>query len=311
MRVTSNTFTNDLLDQLNTLTSRQAQLQNQAASGQRIQSPEDDPGAARRVLDLQTEGAAVAQYQKNIARQQEQATASYSAMKSLKTVSDRANEIAILADGLKSPLDLPNYASEVTSLIKQAVQWANTKDQGNYLFAGTLSNQPPFAMTTDAAGHVTAVTYQGNTTLAESEIAESVTTSAQTTGENATGSGPRGLIADSRVGADLFNHLISLQNNLLSANSAAISATDVPALAKDEDNLLFHFSANGAVQARLEASASMAANRGSSLQKLVSGEADADLAQTLVRLNQTQTAYQAALQSAGKVLSMSLLDFLH
>ena len=43
---------------------------------------------------------------------------------------------------------------------------------------------------------------------------------------------------------------------------------------------------------------------------LVLTKADADLANTLVRLNQTQTAYQAALQSGGKILSTSLLDYL-
>jgi flagellin-like hook-associated protein FlgL len=42
----------------------------------------------------------------------------------------------------------------------------------------------------------------------------------------------------------------------------------------------------------------------------ISQEADADLAQTIVQLTQTQTAYQAALQSGGQILSQSLLDYL-
>ena len=46
------------------------------------------------------------------------------------------------------------------------------------------------------------------------------------------------------------------------------------------------------------------------LEKLVSKEADADLTETIVRLTQTQTAYQAALQSAGRILGSSLLDYL-
>jgi flagellar hook-associated protein 3 FlgL len=157
---------------------------------------------------------------------------------------------------------------------------------------------------------VTSVSYQGNQSVAESEIAEGVTMSAQIVGANSGGSGPRGLITDSRFGADLFNHLISLQNNLLSGDTAAIAATDRPALAKDEENLVLHFGNNGAVQQRLEASASLAVSRGDSLEVLVSQEADADLAQTLVRLNQTQNAYQAALQSGAKLLNTSLLDFL-
>jgi flagellar hook-associated protein 3 FlgL len=310
MRVTANTFPNSLVDQLNSLSQRQNKLQNQAATGQRVQLPEDDPVAMRRVLDMQAEGKTVSQYQRNIARHQELANATFSVMKALKSVSDRTREISISADGLKSQDELTIYAKEVTELIKSAVQSANTQNRGDYLFSGTLSDQPPFVLTTDANGNVTSVTYQGNTTLAESEIASGVTVTAQEIGENTSGSGPRGLITDNRVGADFFNHLISLQNNLLSGNVAAIEATDRSNLAKDEDNFLFHLGGNGAIQARLEATNAIANQRTDTLEKLVSDEADADLAETLLRLNQTQTAYQAALQSAGKILGSSLLDYL-
>ena len=60
-------------------------------------------------------------------------------------------------------------------------------------------------LTTDANGTVTSVVYQGNTTLPESEIASGVTLTAQTVGENNSGSGPRGLIADSR---DLHSEML-------------------------------------------------------------------------------------------------------
>jgi flagellar hook-associated protein 3 FlgL len=310
MRVTANTFPNSLLLQLTSLSQRQNKLQNQAATGQRVQLPEDDPVAMRRVLDLQAEGKTVGQYQRNISRLQELATASFSSMRALKSVSDRAREISISADGLKSQDELNIYANEVTQLIKQAVQTVNAKNRGDYLFSGTLSNQAAYVLTTDASGNVTSVTYQGNATLAESEIASGITLSAQTIGENNSGTGPRGLITDNRVGADFFNHLISLQNNLLSGNVAAIEATDRANLAQDEDNFLFHLGTNGAIQSRLETTHAIADRRTDTIESLVSKESDADLAETLVRLNQTQTAYQAALQSAGKILGSSLLDYL-
>lgn len=310
MRVTANTFPNSLLNQLTSLSQRQNKLQNQAATGQLVQLPEDDPVTMRRVLDMQTEGKTVGQYQRNISRHQELATASFNSIKALKKISDRAREISISADGLKSPEELKIYAKELTELIKTAVQATNTKNRGDYIFAGTISNQPPFTLTTDAENNVTSVTYQGNVTLAESEIASGITLSAQSVGENNTGTGPRGLISDNRAGADFFNHLISLQNNLNSGNVAAIENTDRANLAGDEDNFLYHIGTNGAIQSRLEATDSIASKRTDNLEALISSDVDADLAQTLVRLNQTQTAYQAALQSAGKILSSSLLDYL-
>src|SRR6185436_3665780 len=194
MRVTANTFPNSLLSQLNSLSQRQNRLQTQAATGQRIRNPEDDPVAMRRILDMQAEGKAVGQYERNIARHQELAGASFGAIKGLKQVSDRAREISIAADNLKSPTELTLYAKEVTELIKQAVQASNTKNRGDYLFAGTRTDQPPYVMTTDANGAVTGVTYQGNTSLAESEIASGITLTTQAVGENASGAGPRGLL---------------------------------------------------------------------------------------------------------------------
>ena len=310
MRVTSNTFPNSLVTQLGDLALRQNRLQNQAVTGQRIQFPEDDPAAIRRVLDLQTESKALDQYKRNIANLQDQANASYGVIKGLKTISDRASEIATLADGTKSPEQLKIYAAQVNQMIQYAVQLSNSRNRGDYLFGGTRSDQVPFVATESAAGQVTAVSYQGNTSVAESEIAQGTTLTAQALGANTSNAGPRGLISDNRVGADLFKHLISLQNNLLAGNTDAINNSNRSELARDEENIISHVANSGAIMARLETSATLASNRTVSLQTLVSKETDADLAETLVRLNATQNAYQAALQSGASLLNQSLLDYL-
>jgi flagellar hook-associated protein 3 FlgL len=311
MRVTASTFSNSLVDHLNNLSAKSSRLQTQVATGQRIQSLADDPVALRRVMEQQAAAGAVAQYQTNISRLQDTATASYDAIHSLKSVSNRAGEIATLADGLKSPDQLKTYASEVDNLIKQSVQAMNAQNQGGYLFAGTRSDKPPYVVATDANGNVTSVAYQGNDSVPEAEIAPGVTLSAHLPGENTSGTGPAGLITDDRAGADFFNHLISLANHLRTGDTSAIANTDRAGLAKDESNIIAHISSNGATQSRLEASASLASSRSSSLSQSISRESGADLAETLVRLNETQTAYQATLKSAGTIMSQTLMDFLH
>ena len=126
MRVTSNSFPSSLVNQLGQLSDLQNRLQTQISTGQRIQLPQDDPVATQQVLGIQTEVSTLAQQQSNIAHEQELASSTYNAINGLKTISDRANEIATLADGTKSPQDLATYASEVTELIKQGVEAANT-----------------------------------------------------------------------------------------------------------------------------------------------------------------------------------------
>jgi flagellar hook-associated protein 3 FlgL len=310
MRVATSTFPNALASQLEQLSVRQNRLQLQVATGQRLQLPDDDPAAMRRVLDLQAERRVVAQHQRNIAREQGQARVTFAAIKSLKTISDRANEIATLAGGVRSPRDLKVYAVEVAQLLQQALQLANTKHQGEFLFGGTQSDQPPFVATTDSSGAVTSVGYRGNEQVAETEIAEGVTLSTQAPGASMSGSGPHGLLAEPRAGADLFSHLLSLQNHLASGDTEAIAKIDRPQLQRDEDHFIAHLGTAGAIQSRLETAGAMAGDRLASLGQLVSGEADADLAQTLVRLSQTQNAYRAALQSGATILDRSLLDYL-
>jgi len=103
-----------------------------------------------------------------------------------------------------------------------------------------------------------------------------------------------------------------LQNHLRAGDTASISSSDTPALAKDEDNITSQIADNSLVQSHLSAADSLASTQSLSVKEAVSQESDADLAQTLTQLSATQTAYQAALESAGKLLSsnQTLLTYL-
>lgn len=310
MRVPTNALPDRLVSQLNLLNARQNQLQSQAATGQRIQWAGDDPAAMQRALNLQSDSRTATQFTKNLDFLKERATASQGGIRSLQKVLDRAGEIATLADGTKSPAQLRDYASEVDQLIRQAVTAANSQHRGDYLFGGTQTTQPPFTLTENADRQVSGVAYTGNTEASELEIAQGTTLSVQVPGANATGTGAHGLLADSRTGADLFAHLISLRQHLTAGDTAAIAATDRPALTRDEDNVLYHLANTGAVQSRLDTASATLTSRASELRQALSRETDADLAQTIVQLTATQTAYRAAMQSGANLLNTSLMDFL-
>lgn len=309
MRIGFNSYPESLVGQLGDLTSQQTRLQSQVSSGQRIKVAEDDPTAMATVLDSQAQAKAITQYQTNVARQQELANSSYSAIKSIKTLSDRAGEIAALAGGVKSSQDLAAYSAEVEQMIQQAVNLANGKDRDTYLFGGTAGTQP-FTTTADADGTITGVDYQGNTSVNQYQVSQDATFSVQVVGANSTGSGPRGLITDSNAGADFFNHLISLRDHLKGGNTDLIANGDVQNLQHDNDNFVYHIGLNGATQSRLETVTSALKDQTTALNSQVSDLAGTDMASTVVRLNQAQTAYQAALQSSSKILSLSLMDYI-
>ena len=304
MRIAGTSYMDSMVSQLNLLSAKQYQLQNQASTGQTISAPSDDPAGMALALNLQADNSAVTQYSQNISTLQNRATISGSALASLQTIVERASEIATSADGAATPAQLQANASEVTQLIQQAAQIMNTKDGSQYVFGGTVSGSAPFTVSTDAGGNVTAVTYSGNSSVAQSEVSQNVTMAVDAPGENNSGSGARGVVSDSRYGADLFNHLISLQNNLLSGNTDAITSTDAANLSEDQDNIIYQVATNGAAQTRLDAAASFASSQQSGLQQNLSSVAGADLAQTLTQLTQANNAYQIALQTSSQLLQL-------
>jgi flagellar hook-associated protein 3 FlgL len=302
MRIAGTSFTDSMVSQLNLLSTRQYQLQNQASTGQTMTAPSDNPAGMALALNLQADQSAVTQYAQNISTLQSRATVAGDALMSLKTISDRVGEIATVADGAATPAQLQAYAGEVTQLIQQAAQIMNAKSGSQYVFGGTASASAPYAVSTDASGAVTAVAYSGNGSVTQSEVSQNVTMAVDAPGGNTSGSGPRGVISDSRYGADFFNHLISLQNHLLSGNTDAISSTDAPNLSKDEANLIYQVAANGVTQTRLTAAASFASSQQSGLQQNLASVAGADMAKTLTQLSQANNAYQIALQTASQIL---------
>ncbi len=304
MRVTSNSFPIDLRQQLSELMEKQSTLQMRAATGQRIENASDDPRGMHKVLGLQNELRTLSQYQKNASLVREGVEVTYSAMSSLKKTYDRASELATAADGAKSPDIIRTYQHEVNQLLEQALQVSNTKHRSVFLFAGTKNTTQPYTVTRDGEGKITGVAYQGNDKETRVDVAETSTVSATFSGE-----GAKGVLKNDK-GADFFAHLISLRDHLSAGDSKSVVTDDLPNLAKDEDNFINHFSNVGALQSRLETAEAIAKKRASSLSPLISKEADVDLTDTLVRLNEIQNAYTAALQTGGTLLSTSLLDYI-
>jgi len=272
-------------------------LQNQVATGQRIFLPEDDPSGIGRALGHESERRQLAQFAANARRALEVSQASHSGLQAVAKVSSRANEIALLGGGVLGAGAAQAYAAEVDQLIEQTVQFGNTRHGNEHLFGGTASDAPPFLATRDTAGRVTAVAYAGTTERAPIDLSAG---SAVTPGTG----------GDTNLGLrDLLNHLVALRDALAAGDTAAVSVAGA-GLGATEDILISALAENGGVQARIEASLSQQQDLATSVESLLAQEVDANLPATIVKLTQTQTAYQAALQSAANILKTSLLDFI-
>ena len=297
MRIASNTVNDTMVRQIQQLMTDQARLQLQVSSGRRITQPEDDPAAVGRVLNLQSEQRQLAQYTNNSGRALTLVQTSFSGLQGLKKVSDRAAELATLGTGALSSDSMRTYGNEVDQLLEQALQLANSRSGGDYIYGGTAVDSPPFVATRDSDGKITSISYEGNTDQASIPLSEATSVSPSTTGATNTGIG------------DFLSDLVTLRDALISTDIDAVRASQ-PALLEGENLIIAAMADSGGIQTRIEAAQAQQKDRVMSLETLVSGEASVDLPTTIVKLNQTQTAYQAALASAAKVMNLSLLDYI-
>ncbi len=300
MRVPTNSNNELMLNRISDLSVLQTKLQAQVSTGQRIFNPEDDPASMGRILTLDNQKRQLSQYNTNMNYALDLSNATFSAINSIKTISDRAGEIATLGTSTGTAGSNQAYASEVNQEIEQLIQLGNSTLGNNYLFSGTAVTTPAFAATRDASGNVTAVTYQGETNPANVvNVPISPTSNIAPGSDNTTNQG---------IGT-FINTLVSLRDALNSGDTTTVQSLRSN-LTSSEDLLVGSLSSAGAVQTRIQVAQSQNTDSSNNIDKLVSSEAEVNLPQTITQLSQANQSYQAALQSASLIMRTSLLDYI-
>src|SRR5690606_16031956 len=242
MRVPTNTAASTVIDQLRRLSQNQANLQNQVSTGQRIFQPGDDPAAVGRVIANEMEQRALHQFRRNADTALELSSATFSSLKELKKVSDRAGELVTLGSGASSPDALRAYAAEVNQLIEQAVTLGNSRFRNDYVFSGTAVDTEPVTVTRDAVtGEITTAAYAGNTDQIKIPLSEGASLAP---GSNGTTN--NGIV-------DFITGLVALRDALAGGDPTAVAASR-PALDAAEDMFVSSLSEHGAIQLRIEVS---------------------------------------------------------
>ena len=102
---------------------------------------------------------------------------------------------------------------------------------------------------------------------------------------------------------------MDLRNAMATGDAATLVAMNAT-MDAHEDTLIGAIGTVGAVQTRIDSNQAQLTGRAADLQRLIAGDTDADIATSMVRLTETQTAYQAALNSTANLFKVSLLDYL-
>lgn len=290
MRVSTGTMHNNVLFGLGRLTQDMNRANCEIASQKQILYMADDPSGLLQVMQLRSSMSHVDQLDKNIALGRSWLATSESALINTQDIITKAKLLALQmgSDSVGSD-ERDVAATAVQGFLESAVTQANSTVNGRCIFAGSDNDNPAFSL----AG--TSVTYNGDNDPFAVRISKDST------------------VAVGGDGGAIFGNLFTTLADL----KTALENNDAQAIRGQMDNLDTAFdslggqiSRIGGRGVRLDTRESILADMNLANIERLSSIEDVDYAKAVVSLKAAETAYQAALASAAKVLAVSLVDYL-
>jgi flagellar hook-associated protein 3 FlgL len=182
----------------------------------------------------------------------------------------------------------------MASLRDALVSGLNTEFRGTQLFAGSMAQSIPYAKVGGAWQ------YQGDAAAVKADVGRDRAVTLAYDGQ---------AIARGGDATDLFSELDALVGAIQTGDNAAIG-TGLDALARAFDRTVRVQSQVGTDQrSTTDGHDQLVSLRLAGVLRL-SKDQDANLAEAITRMNQSQVAYQAALAAVGKANQTSLIDYL-
>jgi len=171
-------FQNNAVDQMNALEQALSKTQTQLSTGITLQTAADNPVGMTQVNELNTELSASQQYVANGNLASSALTLESQALTNATNILQSVNGLLVQANnGALNAAQRQDIATQLQQLQQQLVATANSRDsQGNYLFAGYASGTEPFVQ------NGTAVRYAGANEVSQVQISPEQSLSSGDTG---------------------------------------------------------------------------------------------------------------------------------
>ncbi|MGD9110243.1 MAG: flagellar hook-associated protein FlgL [Phycisphaerales bacterium] len=149
-------------------------LQEQVSSGSRINRASDEPSAAYRVLNLNSQKRSIENYLDNLSEVSDVLEFASTAVDDIKSaLADAKTLLGDVTGGTGGGVGVNVTIEGLNDAIDRIIAAANVKHSGKYIFGGTDTSTQPFAVTR-VDGQITSVTYQGSAHSREVEVASGV-----------------------------------------------------------------------------------------------------------------------------------------
>lgn len=295
-RITQSMLNTQLLRNLNNNLNRMDNLQNQLATGKRINKPSDDPVGISFSMRYRSELSSNDQYQKNVDSVTSWLDYTDTTLNQAGSVLQRARELAVQgATGTNSDDSYKAMEIEVGQLFDQMINIGNSQFNGKYVFNGQLTDVKPFP---DSENAMNASTDTGQISL---EIGQGVRLAVNKTATEVFG--------QSGMSNNMFQVLKSLQEGLAAGDKDKISKA-LEGIDQRMSNFLEVRADVGAKTNRIELAQNRLGDINLNLQTLQAKVEDADMAQVITNLKMDENVYQSSLSAGSKLIQPTLLDFL-
>lgn len=205
-------------------------IQQKITSGRQVEAASDDPSAFDTIQRTKNSQACLNQKLSNAQGLSLDLITIDGVLQNVQDIIQRASEICVTgSDGTKPPEDRISMSKEVDMLINQLADLANYNPAGRYIFAGLRTDTAPYAITKNAEGQITALTYQGDTGIREVEINKYIPGSSSNRIEaNVPGSDPtslKGVFETTQT--SVFQTLITMRDRLADGRHLVSEETSV------------------------------------------------------------------------------------
>lgn len=300
-RITEAMISRTVLRDLNIADRRLSETQRKLSSGKQLTRPSDDPFAVGRALRLRSELEGIRQYKRNVDDGSGWTAATEAALSRITDIVQRAREL--LVDGgndSNGPVAREAIATEIDALTDSLKQEANATYGGRYVFSGTATETPPYAIG-GADG------FAGNAGLVARAIGDGVSVPINVDVHALLGDGQGA--ADDRL-LDTMRDIADHLRGGTPADAEALRNTDLARLDVNLDELTRVRAVVGSTTNRLQTAARRLDELEESSLDLLSKVEDVDMAEALVKYATQKSAYESALHAGANIVQASLLDFL-
>lgn len=288
------------LADLDKIQNRSERAQRQLSTGLRINSLSDHPDQIGVLLQSRAELASTEQTKANLSRTRTEVDSAETAVSNAIKAVERVRVLGAQGlTGTQSASSRSMIAGEVEALFRQLVTISNTAIDGRYIFAGSADQNPPYAVDLNNPSGATA--YAGGAATRQVRDTSGVRMSVAHTAQE---------IFDSPTPAsNAFTAVNSLRTALLANDESAIQAA-VANLGTALDHMNEQLAYYGTVQNQIAEANTAADKKILSLQTQIADTEGADLAESILELQNAETHRQAALQAKGQEDRRTVFDFI-